>query len=97
MRTLLHTLVLIVFTSLLGAAQNGSTPQKGVSPAAAEPTAIIHTSAGDLHCKLLRRLPPSASSQLYRTGQGHERLDQPSLSRLLSTASHSMTARSSIV
>jgi len=45
MRTLIHTLVLILSTSLLGAAQ-------------AEPTAIIHTTAGDLHCTLLPKVAP---------------------------------------
>jgi peptidyl-prolyl cis-trans isomerase A (cyclophilin A) len=45
MRTLIHTLVLIASTSLLGAAQ-------------ADPTAIIHTTAGDLHCTLLPKVAP---------------------------------------
>ena len=45
MRTLMHTLVLIISTSLLGAAQ-------------AEPTAIIHTTAGDLHCTLFPKVAP---------------------------------------
>jgi peptidyl-prolyl cis-trans isomerase A (cyclophilin A) len=44
MRTLLCTLVLILSTSLLGAA--------------ADPTAIIHTTAGDLHCTLLPKIAP---------------------------------------
>jgi peptidyl-prolyl cis-trans isomerase A (cyclophilin A) len=65
MRTLLHTLVLIVSTSLLGAAQTGSTPQSTATPpvhkavsSTAEPTAIIHTTAGDLHCTLLPKVAP---------------------------------------
>jgi cyclophilin family peptidyl-prolyl cis-trans isomerase len=45
MRTLIHTLVLIISTALFGAAQ-------------AEPTAIIHTSAGDLHCALFPKVAP---------------------------------------
>ncbi|MGA7077104.1 MAG: peptidylprolyl isomerase [Terriglobales bacterium] len=44
MRTLLCTLVLILSTSLLAAA--------------ADPTAIIHTTAGDLHCTLLPKVAP---------------------------------------
>jgi len=44
MRTLLLTFVLIISTSLLGAA--------------ADPTAIIHTSSGDLHCALLPKVAP---------------------------------------
>ncbi len=69
MRTLIHTLVLIVSTSLLGAAQAASTPQPATQPpvrkpassspaATAEPTAIIHTTAGDLHCTLLPKVAP---------------------------------------
>ena len=69
MRTLLHTLVLIISTSLLGAAQAASTPQPATNPpvhkaataapaAAAEPTATIHTTAGDLHCTLLPKVAP---------------------------------------
>jgi peptidyl-prolyl cis-trans isomerase A (cyclophilin A) len=69
MRTLVHTLVLIIATSLLGAAQAASTPQPATKPpvrkaassapaAAAEPTAIIHTSAGDLHCTLFPKVAP---------------------------------------
>jgi len=59
MRTLLHTLVLIVSTSLLSAAQAASAPPPNKAPAAtAEPTAIIHTTAGDLHCTLLPKVAP---------------------------------------
>ena len=69
MRTLLQTLVLIISTSLLGAAQATSTPQPGARPpvrkpatsapaATAEPTAIIHTTAGDLHCTLFPKVAP---------------------------------------
>src|SRR5438309_2628244 len=71
MRTLLQTLVLIISTSLLGAAQASSTPQPATKPkppvrkpvtsapaATAEPTAIIHTMAGDLHCTLFPKVAP---------------------------------------
>jgi len=61
MRTLIHTLVLIVSTSLLGFAQAASTPQTATPPdhkAAADPTAIIHTTEGDLHCTLLPKVAP---------------------------------------
>src|SRR5258708_28285591 len=71
MRTLLHTLVLIISTSLLGAAQGASTtppaampkppvrkPASSAPAAAAEPTAIIHTTAGDLHCALFPKVAP---------------------------------------
>jgi peptidyl-prolyl cis-trans isomerase A (cyclophilin A) len=64
MRTLVHTLVLIISTSLLGAAQAASTSQPATTPPAhkaaapAEPTAIIHTTAGDLHCTLFPKIAP---------------------------------------
>jgi peptidyl-prolyl cis-trans isomerase A (cyclophilin A) len=63
MRTLLQTLVLIISTSLLGAAQAASTPQSKTAPpvskpTSTEPTAIIHTTAGDLHCTLFPQIAP---------------------------------------
>jgi peptidyl-prolyl cis-trans isomerase A (cyclophilin A) len=66
MRTLLHSLVLIISTSLLAAAQAGSTPPSAAMPpvhkpapaASTEPTAIIHTTAGDLHCTLFPKIAP---------------------------------------
>jgi peptidyl-prolyl cis-trans isomerase A (cyclophilin A) len=62
MRTLVHTLVLIISTSLLGAAQAASTPPTATTPPAAaapaEPTAIIHTTVGDLHCTLFPKVAP---------------------------------------
>jgi peptidyl-prolyl cis-trans isomerase A (cyclophilin A) len=67
MRTLPHTLVLIISTALYGAAQAASTApampptHKAASPApaaSAGPTAIIHTTAGDLHCTLFPKDAP---------------------------------------
>ena len=57
MRTLMHTLVVIMFTSLLGAAQ-------------AEPTAIIHTSAGDLHCTLFPKVAPIGVENFIGLAEG---------------------------
>jgi peptidyl-prolyl cis-trans isomerase A (cyclophilin A) len=61
MRTLICTAVLILSTSLLSLGQ-GSTAKPPVrTPAAAasaEPTAIIHTTAGDLHCTLFEKQTP---------------------------------------
>jgi peptidyl-prolyl cis-trans isomerase A (cyclophilin A) len=59
MRTQMYTLVLIVSTSLLSAAQAAS--PKAASPASttsADPTVIIHTTAGDLHCTLFPKVAP---------------------------------------
>jgi peptidyl-prolyl cis-trans isomerase A (cyclophilin A) len=63
MRTLLHTLVLIFSISLLGAAQTASTPAakppvRTPVAVAAETTAVIHTTAGDLHCTLFPKVAP---------------------------------------
>jgi len=64
MSTLLRTFVLLVSTSLLAAAQASSTPQttppvhKATPAALAEPTAIIHTTAGDFHCTLFPKVAP---------------------------------------
>ena len=62
MRTLLQTLVLIISTSLLASAQAASTPKAPTTPPAAaapaEPTAIIHTTVGDLHCTLFPKIAP---------------------------------------
>jgi len=63
MRTLMQTLVLIISTLLLVAAQEPPTTtmpptHKPASAASAEPTAIIHTTAGDLHCTLLPKVAP---------------------------------------
>jgi len=59
MRTQMYMLVLIISTSLLSGAQAAS--PKAVSPASAtagDPTAIIHTTAGDLHCTLFPKVAP---------------------------------------
>ncbi|MBZ5656033.1 MAG: peptidylprolyl isomerase [Acidobacteriia bacterium] len=62
MRTLICTAVLIISTSLLGLSQASTTAKPPVrTPAAAasaEPTAIIHTTLGDLHCTLFEKQTP---------------------------------------
>ena len=65
MRTLICTAVLILFTSLLslGQASNATPAAKPpvrtpAAAASAEPTAIIHTTAGDLHCTLFEKQTP---------------------------------------
>ncbi|MGO9864353.1 MAG: peptidylprolyl isomerase [Terriglobales bacterium] len=70
MRTLLNTLVLIVFTSLLSAAQTGSAPQRVSPTAATEPTAIIHTSIGDMHCKLFEKQAPIGVANFIGLAEG---------------------------
>lgn len=62
MRTLFYTLVLTSASSLLGfgqAAAPAKSPVKTpVAAAAATPTAIIHTTAGDLRCELFPKEAP---------------------------------------
>jgi len=74
----MRTLVLIIFTSLLSAAQAASTPQAATAPpaskpataAAAEPTAIIHTTAGDLHCTLFPKVAPIGVENFIGLAEG---------------------------
>jgi peptidyl-prolyl cis-trans isomerase A (cyclophilin A) len=60
MRTLLHTFVLIISASLFVVAQPPATDAAPPlrKPSASEPTAIIHTTAGDLHCALFPKIAP---------------------------------------
>jgi peptidyl-prolyl cis-trans isomerase A (cyclophilin A) len=59
MRTLICTVVLIVSASLFSISQDSAAAKPPVrTTAAAEPTAIIHTTAGDLHCTLFPKIAP---------------------------------------
>ena len=59
MRTLVYTAVLILSTSLPSISQDSATAKPPVrTPVTAEPTAIIHTTAGDLHCTLFPKIAP---------------------------------------
>jgi peptidyl-prolyl cis-trans isomerase A (cyclophilin A) len=85
MRTLLHTLVLILSTSLLVAAQ-ASTPRQTSPPVhkpsdtatAAEPTAIIHTTAGDLQCTLFPKIAPIGVANFIGLAKGTKDWTNPS-------------------
>lgn len=69
MRTRMHMLVLILFTSVFSLAQ-ATPPSTAAKPPvrtpaanaptamAADPTAIIHTTAGDMHCTLFPKVAP---------------------------------------
>jgi peptidyl-prolyl cis-trans isomerase A (cyclophilin A) len=57
MRTFLCTLALIAATSLLSAGQ-AATPGKPAAAPSTNPTAVIHTSAGDLRCQLFEKQAP---------------------------------------
>jgi peptidyl-prolyl cis-trans isomerase A (cyclophilin A) len=64
MRTLMCTAVLIISTSLLSLGQASTAtpatkpPIRTPAAASTEPTAIIHTTAGDLHCTLFPKIAP---------------------------------------
>lgn len=62
MRKILSTLVLIVFTSLLGAGQAAPSAKPPVrtpvAAPAAGPTAIIHTTVGNMRCQLFEKEAP---------------------------------------
>ena len=57
MRTLFSVFVLIVAACLLSVAQAAPTAKPAAAPSG-EPTAIIHTTAGDLHCSLFKKEAP---------------------------------------
>ena len=69
MKTVFCTLFLIFVTSLLAEAQAGATPAK---PAAAsmDPVAIIHTTAGDLHCTLFEKQAPIGVANFIGLAEG---------------------------
>jgi peptidyl-prolyl cis-trans isomerase A (cyclophilin A) len=67
MRTLICTAVLIISSSLLSIGQAATPANTAAKPpvrtpadaaSTAEPTAIIHTTAGDLHCTLFPKIAP---------------------------------------
>jgi len=58
MRTLLHTFVLFSAVCTLCVAQASSSAPASKAGASANPVAIIHTTAGDLHCTLFPKQAP---------------------------------------
>jgi peptidyl-prolyl cis-trans isomerase A (cyclophilin A) len=65
MRTFLCTLVLISTTCLLATAQAAT-----VADASGNPTAIIHTTAGDLHCTLFPKIAPIGVENFIGLAEG---------------------------
>jgi cyclophilin family peptidyl-prolyl cis-trans isomerase len=79
MRTVLPTLVLIISACLPGFTQTAAKPassagtaSKAASPAATstEPTAVIHTTAGDLHCTLFPKIAPEGVKNFVGLANG---------------------------
>jgi peptidyl-prolyl cis-trans isomerase A (cyclophilin A) len=84
MRTLLQTFVLVICTSLLTAAQASTTPSATTPPVhkaapapAAEPTAIIHTTVGDLHCTLFPKIAPIGVANFIGLANGSKDWTSP--------------------
>jgi cyclophilin family peptidyl-prolyl cis-trans isomerase len=73
MRTLLFTLVLIVSTSLLAAAEDAAK-----TPAPGEVTATIHTTVGDLHCTLFPKVAPIGVANFIGLARGTKDWTSPS-------------------
>jgi peptidyl-prolyl cis-trans isomerase A (cyclophilin A) len=88
MRTLLPTLALILTTSILSAGQANSTPKttttapphKAAAPVATasiEPTAIIHTTVGDMHCTLFPKVAPIGVENFIALASGNKDWTSP--------------------
>lgn len=69
MRTFLCSLLLIFSTSLLSVTQTDKPAAKAAS-GSAEPTAIIHTTAGDMHCKLFDKQAPIGVANFIGLAEG---------------------------
>jgi peptidyl-prolyl cis-trans isomerase A (cyclophilin A) len=78
MRTLLCTLALIAATSLLSAGQAAS-PAKpaAASTPSSNPTAVIHTTAGDLRCKLFEKETPMTVQNFIGLADGSKEWKNP--------------------
>jgi peptidyl-prolyl cis-trans isomerase A (cyclophilin A) len=76
MRTVLPTLVLIISASLPNLAQTAAAPKlspgksAGTAAASTEPTAVIHTTAGDLHCTLFPKIAPEGVKNFVGLANG---------------------------
>jgi len=82
MRTLLCTLALIAATSLLGAGQAAAPAKPGAKAAAAaapsvNPTAVLHTTAGDLRCKLFEKETPMTVQNFIGLANGTKEWKNP--------------------
>jgi len=82
MRTLIYTAVLILATSLLSLGQASTTTPAAKPPvrtpaASAEPTAIFHTTAGDLHCTLFEKETPVTVANFIGLATGTKEWKNP--------------------
>jgi len=85
MRTLICTAVLIISASLLSPGQASTTAKAAAKPpvrtpaatATAQPTAIIHTTAGDLHCALFEKETPITVANFIGLASGTKEWKNP--------------------
>src|SRR5271169_811130 len=74
MRTVFYTAVLFFSICVLGAAQTDATakpaPKAPAAAGSAEPTAIIHTTVGDLHCTLFPKQAPIGVDNFIGLAEG---------------------------
>jgi cyclophilin family peptidyl-prolyl cis-trans isomerase len=71
MRISFHIALLTTATSLFTAAQTGPAGKAPTRiPAASEPTAVIHTTAGDMHCKLFPKEAPIGVANFIGLAEG---------------------------
>jgi peptidyl-prolyl cis-trans isomerase A (cyclophilin A) len=87
MRAFICTFALIISTCLLGSAQADSTPPAAKPPvhaapttapaASTDPTAIIHTTAGDLHCTLFPKVAPIGVANFIGLANGSKDWTNP--------------------
>jgi peptidyl-prolyl cis-trans isomerase A (cyclophilin A) len=88
MRTALATFILIIAASFFMSAQEASTPKPATKPpvrtpstaatvSSEEPTAIIHTTAGDLHCTLFPKVAPIGVANFIGLANGSKDWTNP--------------------
>ena len=78
MRNLLCTLVLVASTSLLSFGQAApAKPPVRTPAAAAEPVAVIHTDAGDMHCTLFEKETPVTVENFIGLASGTKEWKNP--------------------
>jgi peptidyl-prolyl cis-trans isomerase A (cyclophilin A) len=85
MRTPICTAVLIISSSLFGVGQASTTSKPATKPpvrtpaaaASSEPTAILHTTAGDLHCKLFEKETPETVKNFIGLSDGTKEWQNP--------------------
>jgi cyclophilin family peptidyl-prolyl cis-trans isomerase len=77
MRSLLCTIALTFTATLLAFTQTPKAPERTPAAGGGEPTAILHTTAGDLHCKLFERETPMTVANFIGLSDGTKEWKNP--------------------